>query len=152
MRSTKSILVTTVLALWVCLSASVQAETVENTWNQFDIIIPGSPDCGNENDFFRLEGMEHLKVSTLRNGMYAVNIVTIGTLTPLGSEEGFIFRQNINDVLPIFGENVVYNLGQRVRVITEGKEPNLLVNINFHVTDLGGEIKSWIDTERITCE
>ena len=84
--------------------------------------------------------------------MYAVNIVTMGTLTQLGSDEGFIFQQNINDVFPILGENVVINFGQQVRVITKGKDPNLLVNINFHVTDLGGEIKSWINTERITCE
>jgi hypothetical protein len=152
MNSPKSIFITAVLTLSVCLSTSIQAKTVENTWTPFDIIIPGSPDCGNENDFFRLEGMEHLKVSTLRNGMYAVNIVTMGTLTQLGSDEGFIFQQNINDVFPILGENVVINFGQQVRVITKGKDPNLLVNINFHVTDVGGEIKSWINTERISCE
>jgi hypothetical protein len=154
MNNFKITFAATVLAVSMGLPALVQAELLENSWTPIDALVPNNPDapCG-DTEFFRLEGMQHLKVSNLRRGGVAINVNLMGTLTPLGSEEeGAIFRQNIHDVLPIDGENFVGSLGDTIKIIAKGSDGNnYRSNFNLHVTRIGDEYKSYVSTDRVSC-
>ena len=152
MISFRNTLATTILAVSMGLSASVQAELLLNSWDPFYVIVEQNPDvaCGDADEFVA-EGMSHVKVSTLRNGNVALNVNAMGTFTAVGSEEGAIFRQNIRDVLPIDGENVVYNYGETIKIIGRPNGDNYRANINFHVAIIDGEWKSSIDIDKAEC-
>ena len=77
----KTTFATTALAISMGLTASVQAELLENSWTPIDLIVPNNPEapCGNA-EFFHLEGMVHQKISTLRNGNLAINTNVMGTV------------------------------------------------------------------------
>ena len=152
MTNFKIIFGATVLAVSMALPAAVQAELLKNSWDPIDVIVPSQGTCGNA-DFFHLEGVVHEKISTLRNGNWAVNVNVMGTFTPLTGqeEEGAIFRQNIHNVLPILGENLVHNVGDTIKIIGRPNGENYRANFNYHVTDLGGEIKSSFVIDKVSC-
>ena len=156
MISFKRVLVTSVLAASMALPLSAQAEVLVNEWTEFNTPpLPNKAGCG-DSTFFVVEGMSHTKISTLRNGNWAVNVNVMGTFTPLdgtNAGEPAIFRQNIKDVLPIYeGEdNAVYTFGEVTRVIGKGQAGNYRLNINSHVTNIDGEAKSYFEVERVSC-
>ena len=142
----KTILTAVTVMLSIGLSNLTQAELLQNSWAPFEIVVPNDPEapCG-EADAFVVEGFIHTKVSTLRKGGLAINVNAQGTLTPLGEivDDPAIFRQNVRDVLPIDGDNVVYNFGETIKVISK-VGPNYRLNSIFHVTLVGGEVKSYL--------
>ena len=146
-------LATAVLAVSMWLPISVQAEVVINRWDPVEAVIPGSPLCGNEHVFYLLEGMIHTKLATLRNGMFALNQHSLGTMTPLVSEEAeLVFSHTIHEVYPMTGENEVYSFVDTLKVIGKGRAPNLHVKIRNHVTAIDGEIKSFFDITDVSCQ
>jgi hypothetical protein len=152
MINSRTIFATAVLAASVGLPAAVQAEILVNSWEPFLAIVGQDPDapCGNA-EYFLVEGMSHVKISNLPNGATAYHVNAMGTFTPIGSEEGAIFRQNVSEVIPIFEKNVVYNAGETIKIIGRPNGNNYRSNINFHLTDVGGEIKSSVDIDRVSC-
>lgn len=152
MNSFGNTLATTVLTASVCLPTLVQAEILLNEWQPFSQVVGVNPDapCG-EADKFLFEGMSHVKISTLRNGGMATNVNSMGTFTALGSEEGAIFRQNFREVVPVLGENTVYNLGETIKIIGRPNGDNYRSNITVHVTVIGGEYKSYVEIDKAVC-
>ena len=149
----RTIIASAVIAVSMWLPASAKAEVLSNSWEQLDEIQSGTPECGLGDEYFRVEGMVHTKVSTLRNGMFAINSNAMGTVTPVvGDGEGAMFRTNVSNVYPMMGEREVYNYGESVKVITKGNAPNIRIKINFHVTAIDGEIKSYVDINDVSCE
>jgi hypothetical protein len=152
MKNSIAILVTAVMAVSMWLPLSAQAEVLFNDWTPVDDIVPGAPECSGDEEF-RVEGMAHTKVATLRNGNLAIHTNAMGTVTRLEPEEELgMFRQNVRNVYPVMGEKEVYSYGDSVRVITEGGVPNVRVNIRFHVTEIDGDLKSYIDVRDVSCE
>ena len=111
--------------------------------------------CGDAT-LFLLEGMFHRKVSTLRNGQFALHVNIMATFTPFdgpNAGEAAIFRESTNNVLPIWedGGDVVHSVGQTILVIGKGQAENYRLNYNYHVTYIDGEVKSYFETEKMTC-
>lgn len=155
MISSKDALTTIVMAILLVSPFSSVAAVVENVWEEIDTVIVNDQDCGDATAF-RLEGMLHRKVSTLRNGMYALHINAMGDFTPLDGEnagEPAIFRQNINNVLPIFeeGVNAVHTISETVKVIGHGQGHNFRLNFKGHVTFIDGEVKSFFESLKAVC-
>jgi hypothetical protein len=155
MISSRNTLATIFLAISLVFPFSALAAVVENVWEEIDELIENDSGCGDATAFL-LEGMVHRKLSTLRNGGLAVNVNVMGTFTPIDGSyagEAAILRQNIHDVLPIFeeGVNAVHTIGETTRVITKGQVENYRLNYNFHVTFIGGEVKSYFETEKVSC-
>jgi hypothetical protein len=155
MISSRNTLATIFLASSLVFPFSALAAVIVNDWTEFQQYIPNDTACGDATGFV-LEGMAHEKVSTLRNGQFAVNVNVMGTFTAVDGQyagEAAIFRQNINDVFPIWEEGVnrVWTIGETTKVITKGQVENYRLNYNFHVTFIDGEVKSFFETEKVTC-
>ena len=156
MITSRSILATAVLAASMGLSAVAQAELLENVWVPLGpLLIENDPDCGDATAFI-LEGMVHRKRSSLRNGDQAININVMGTFTPVdgpNAGESALFRQNVHDVLPQFQDldNAVYSVGDFIRVISPGRAENYKAHYSFHIVVLDGEVKSFFEIDKMTC-
>lgn len=157
MNNSRTIFATAALAISLGLPAAVQAELLQNTWTPLDTVIPNDPQnpCG-QATFFHLEGMVHTKVSTLRNGGAAWNINIMGTFTPLDGPnqgESSLFRENAHDVLPQFQDvdNAVWSVGDFIRIISPTNVANYKAHYNFHVVISEGEVKSYFETDKVTC-
>ncbi len=135
------------------LAGPVQAELLVNEWLPFEFVIPQNPEdpCADDPAFLA-QGMQHLKASSLRNGGAAVNFNALGTLTGLVTGEEWHWRHNFADVLPMDGENTVYNYQETLKIIGQSGAPSLFIKAKFHITMIGGEVKSYIDIEEITCK
>ena len=153
MRNFKINFATIVLVASMGLTAPVQAELLVNEWSPIEFVVTQHPDlsCG-EGEFFLIQGMRHFKVSTLKKGGVAINLNDVGTLTDLETGEEALWRFNIIDVLPIAGENVVYTYRENRKVIVRGPALSFFLMATFHVTDIGGEFKAYIDDVKITCK
>ena len=153
MRNFKINFATIVLVASMGLTAPVQAELLVNEWATFEFVVPQNPDtqCGEDSSFLA-QGMQHLKVSTLKNGMFAVNFNALGTFTGLNTGEEALWRHNINDVFPIDGENAVYTYRDTLKIIGRGGVASFFAKATFHVTEIGGEFKSYIDDVKIACK
>ena len=156
MISFRNTLATAFLAASIALPLSAQAALVENVWEPIDEPpIPNDQGCGDAT-FFLLEGMVHRKVSTLRNGQFAVNVNVMGTFTAMdGSNAGepAIFRQNVHNVLPIYedGGDIVHTVGETIKIIGKGQGLAFRLNYNYHFTYMDGEVKSYFETENVSC-
>ena len=53
--------------------------------------------------------------------------------------------------IPVDGENVVYTFQNTLKIIGQGGQNTYFAKTKFHVTVIGGEVKSYIDMEEITC-
>ena len=137
----------------VGLAAPVHAELVVNEWAPFEFVVPQNPEepCADDPAFLA-QGMQHLKVSTLRNGGFAVNFNALGTFTGLVTGQEWHWRDNIADVLPIDGENAVYTFHNTLKIIGQRGAPTYFAEVRFHVTEIGGELKSYIEVENISCD
>jgi hypothetical protein len=158
MINSRTIFATAGLVISMGLPAAVQAELIENVWEPLDVVVPNDPQnpCGAATAF-RIEGMIHRKISTLRNGGAAVNVNTMGTFTPLdGPNQGEAaqFRENFHDVLPQFQDldNGVSSVGDFIRVISPGTAENYKAHYNFHIVIMDGEVKSYFETYKVTCD
>jgi hypothetical protein len=155
MNSLRRVLVTFFLATSMALPLSAQAEIIEKVWEPILTPIPNDSGCGPATAFI-LEGMVHRKISNLRNGLFAFNGHIMATLTPVdGPDAGepALFRENTNEVIPIFEEGVdaIRTVAQTVKIIVKGRGLAYRLNYNFHVTYLEGEVKSFFETEKVTC-
>jgi hypothetical protein len=158
MMNLRPIIAITAVTASMWFSASVQAELIDNSWLPIDDVVPGNAECGDEGSLYRIEGMQHVKVSALRNGMLAINVNSMGTLTrfpPNGSEEEAIFRQNINNNYPMMaeypGDHDVYSYIDTVRVITKGGAPNVIIKARYHHAIVDGEFKSYVNIYEVSC-
>ena len=135
------------------MAAPTQAELLVNEWSPFEFVVlqdPNNP-CGDDPAFLA-QGMQHLKVSTLRRGGLAINFNALGTFTGLESGQEAHWRHNINDVFPNFGETEVYNYQESLKIIGQGGDPSYFAKIKFHITLIGGEVKSYVDSAKIECK
>ena len=148
-----NILCTTTFLIFAVIAAPVQAELLVNEWTPFEFVIPQDPDtqCADDPTFLA-QGMQHLKVSTLRRGELAINFTALGTITGLVTGEEAHWRHNITDVLPILGENEVYTYRDTLKIIGQGGGDSYFAMGTFHITNIGGEVKSYIDGVKITCK
>jgi len=135
------------------LAMPAQAELLVNEWSPFEFVVLQDPEqpCADDPAFLA-QGMQHLKVSTLRNGGVAINFNALGTFTGLVTGEEWKWRHNIADVLPIDGENAVYSYQDILKIIGQGGAPSFRAKFKLHVTEIGGEVKSYIEVEEITCK
>lgn len=140
------------LVAWVGLTAPAQAELLVNEWLPFEFVVLQDPDnpCADDPAFLA-QGMQHLKVSSLRQGGFAINFNALGTFTGLVTGEEWHWRHNIADVLPMDGENAVYSYHETLKIIGQGGTPTYFARTKFHVTVIGGELKSYIEVEDISC-
>ena len=154
MISSRNTLATIFTAIALVIPFPAFAAVVENVWEEIDLVILNDQNCGDAT-VFHLEGMTHRKISTLRNGQLAINVNLMGSLTPLdGANEGepAIFRQNVHNVLPVDqGDNFVWTVGEVIRVIGTGDAVKFRLNANFHVIVANGEVKSYLETEKVSC-
>ena len=157
MINSRRILTIAALFISMGLPAAVQAELLENSWTPLEAYIPNDPQnpCGLASGFF-LEAMVHRKESTLRNGISAININIMGSFTPVdGPNEGepAIFRENIHDVIPQYQDNLrgVRSVGDFIKIIGKGSAENYKAHYNFHIVASEGEVKSFFEIYKVTC-
>jgi len=135
------------------LATPAQAELLVNEWSPFEFPILQDPEAPCANDpVFLAQGMQHLKVSTLRNGGLAINFNALGTFTGLETGEEWHWRHNFADVLPIFGDNRVGTYQDTLKIIGQRGNPTYFAKVRVHVTEIGGEMKSYFEVEEITCK
>ncbi|MEP4147647.1 MAG: hypothetical protein ABJL54_10520 [Halioglobus sp.] len=157
MSISKTMYATCVLAVSMSLSTSIQAEIIQNTWDPIDEYIENDVGCGDATGFM-LEGMAHVKVSNLKKGGFAVNVNAKGSFTAIDGVyegQGAIFRQNINDVWPLYDEltgNDVYTYRESVRVIGKGQAGDYKLDINYHFVQRDGQVKSIVDDVKMSCK
>lgn len=147
-----NILCTTTFLIFAVIAAPVQAKLLDNSWYPFEFVLEEDPEnpCGDD-PFYLAQGMQHIKVSTLRRGGVAFSFNALGTFTGLVTGQEAHWRHNVTDVLPIDGENVVHTFRDNLKLIGQGGDPSYFATIKFHVTVIGGEVKSYIDSAEIKC-
>jgi len=152
MRKFKISLAIVMLVASMGLAAPASAELLVNEWSPFEFLVPQDPDnpCSDDPAFLA-QGMQHVKVSTLPQGGLAINFNALGTFTGLVSGNEWLWRHNWADVLPMDGENAVYNYQETLKIIGQGGAPTYFAKFKFHVAVIGGEVKSYIEVEDITC-
>jgi hypothetical protein len=133
----------------VVSSAPAQAEVIQQGWFPFEFVTTDDFDCSGEDGL--AQGMFHSTITTMPRGQFNVHLNARGTWT--GLETGFEAKwlDNINDVLPISGENIVHTFQQRLRILSQGPGNDFFLSYRFHVTVIGGEVTAYVDSFTIEC-
>ena len=142
---------TTIMAcavVFIVTAAPANAEIIDQDWSPFEFIVTDDFDCAGEDGL--LQGMAHTTVATMPQGGLSIHFNARGTFTGLDTGTEWKWLDNINDVLPIEGENVVYTFQQRLRVIG-GPRADFFLKDKFHVTVIGGEVTAYVDSITVEC-
>jgi len=141
-----------VLVASMGLSAPAQAELLDNNWYPFEFVLEQDPEhpCADD-QYYLAQGMQHVNAASLRKGGVVFHFNALGTFTGLESGLEAHWRHNFTEVLPIQGETTVYSLQETLKIIGQGDVPSYFAKIKFHVTDIGGELRAYIDSGKIGC-
>jgi hypothetical protein len=135
--------------MFVVTAGPANAEVIVNDWFPFEFVVIDGGDCAGEDGV--AQGIVHQTVTTMPQGNFNVHINARGTWTGIETGNEGKWLDNINDVLPILGENVVYTFQQRLRILGQGPGGDFFLRYKFHVTEIGGEITSYIDSLTTEC-
>ena len=138
----------TCAVIFIVTAAPANAEVIVQDWSPFEFIVTDDSDCAGEDGL--AQGMVHTTVATMPQGGFSVHLNARGTWTGLETGNEAKWLDNINDVLPIQGENVVYTFQQRLRILG-GPGGAFFLRYKFHIVDIGGEVRSYIDSLTIEC-
>jgi hypothetical protein len=146
----KIIYVVVACALMFIVTASpVSAKVVVQDWSPFEMVTTDDFDCAGEDGL--AQGMRHLTVATMPRGGFSFHLNARGTWTGLQSGNEVKWLDNINDVLPIDGENFVLTQQQRLRLLGQGPGNDFFLKYKFHVTVIGGEVTAYVDSFTTEC-
>ena len=135
--------------MFVVTAAPANAEVFIQDWFPFEMVVTDDGDCAGEDGL--AQGMVHYTVGTMPRGQFNVHINARGTWTGLETGLEAKWLDNINDVLPIDGENFVYTYQQRLRLLGQGPGNDFFLRYRFHVTVIGGEVTAYVDSLTIEC-
>lgn len=135
--------------MFVLTPAPAQGEVLDQGRYPFEFVVIDELNCAGEDGL--AQGIYHQIVTTMPRGNLNIHISAQGTWTGLESGNELMWLDNINDVFPVSGENVVYNFVQRLRILTEGPGNDFFLRYNFHITIVGGEVTSYIDSFTTEC-
>jgi len=142
---------TTIMAcavVFIVTAAPANAEIIVQDWSPFEFIVTDDSDCAGEDGL--AQGMAHTTIATMPRGGLNVHFNARGTFTGLDTGNEAKWLDNISDVLPILGENFVYTYQQSLRIIG-GPGGAFFLTYKFHVVEIGGEVRSYIDSLTIKC-
>ena len=142
---------TTIMAcavVFIVTAAPANAEVIIQDRSPFEFPVTDDADCAGEDGI--AQGMAHWTVATTPRGGLNVHLNARGTCIGVETGSEAKWLDNINDVLPILGENFVYNFQQSLRIIG-GPRGSFFLRYKFHVTDIGGEVRAYIDSLSIEC-
>jgi hypothetical protein len=117
--------------------------------SHFESVIIDSSGCAGEDGL--AQGMVHVTVANMPGRGVSEHINAQGTWIGLETGNEAKWLDNINDVLPITGENVVYTFQRRLRILGQGPGGDFFLRYKFHVTDIGGEVTAYFDSATTEC-
>ena len=135
--------------MFIFAPATAKAEIIVQSWNPFEMVVTDDLDCAGEDGL--AQGMIHTTVSTMPRGQFNVHINARGTWTGFNTGNEFKWLDNINDVLPIDGENFVWTIQQRLRILRKGPGNDFFLKYRFHMTVIGGELTAYVDSFSFKC-
>ena len=135
--------------MFIVAPATAKAEIIEQSWNSFEFVVTDDFGCSGEDGL--AQGMVHTTVSTMPQGQFNAHLNARGTVTGLNTGNEFTWMDNINNVLPIDGENFVWTIQQRLRLLGQGPGNDFFLSYRFHVTVIGGELTAYVDSFTIEC-
>jgi hypothetical protein len=135
--------------MFIVTASPVSAEVVFQDWSPFEFVQTDDFDCAGEDGL--AQGMVHTTIATMPQGGVSFHLNAHGTWTGFGTGNEFKWLYNYNDVLPINGENVVWTIQQRVRVLGQGPGNDLFVKYKFHRTVIGGEVTVYVESLTFEC-
>ena len=133
----------------VVTAAPAKAEVIRQEWSPFEMVVTDDFDCAGENGL--AQGMVHWTVTTMPRGQFNVHLNARGTWTGLVTGIEAKWLDNVNDVLPIDGENFVWTIQQRLRLLGQGPGNDFFLSYRFHVTVIGGELTAYVDSFSFKC-
>ena len=135
--------------MFIVAPAPAKAEIIVQNWQPFEFPVTDDFDCAGEDGL--AQGMVHTTVSTMPQGQFNIHINARGTFTGLDTGNEWKWLDNINDVLPINGENFVWTIQQRLRLLGQGPGNDFFLKLKFHVTVIGGEVTAYVDSFTVEC-
>ena len=142
---------TTIMAcavVFIVTASPANAEVIFQDWSPFEFYVTDDADCAGEDGI--AQGMVHSTIATTPRGGLNLHFNARGTFIGVETGSEAKWLDNINDVLPILGENFVYNFQQSLRILG-GPRGSFFLKYQFHVTDTGGEVRAYIDSLTIEC-
>jgi hypothetical protein len=135
--------------MFIVTAAPAKAEIIKQSWESFEFVQTDDFDCAGEDGL--AQGMVHTTIANMPQGGLSIHALQRGTWTGFDTGNEFKWLHNYTDVLPINGENVVWTIQQRVRVLGQGPGNDLFVKWKYHVTDIGGEVTVYVDSLTFEC-
>jgi hypothetical protein len=135
--------------MFIVAPAPAKAEIIFQDWSPFEFVQPDDFGCAGEDGL--AQGMAHTTIATMPQGGVSFHYNARGTWTGLDTGNEWKWLHNFNDVLPIDGENVVWTIQQRVRVLGQGPGNDLFLRYKFHITDIGGEVTAYFESLTTEC-
>jgi len=135
--------------MFIVTAAPAKAEIIDQFWGPFEFPTTDDFDCAGEDGF--AQGMVHVTVANMPQGGVSFHLEARGTWTGIATGNEGKWLDNINDVLPIDGENFVQTFQQRVRILGKGRGNDFFLKYKFHVTVIGGEVTAYVDSLTTEC-
>jgi hypothetical protein len=135
--------------MFIVAPATAKAEIIEQSWNPFEFVATDDFGCAGEDGL--VQGMVHTTVATMPQGRFNVHFNARGTWTGIVTGGEWKWLDNINDVLPIDGENFVWTIQQRLRLLGQGPGNDFFLSYRFHLTAIGGELTAYVDSFSVEC-
>lgn len=134
--------------VFIVTASPANAGVIVQDWSPFEFIVPDDSDCSGQPGL--AQGMVHTTVATMPRGGFNIHVNARGTWTGLDTGVEAKWLDNISDVLPILGENFVYTYQQSLRILG-GPGGSFFLRYKFHLVEIGGEVRSYIDSLTIEC-
>ena len=144
----KKLFATAVLLSLALIMSPAQAELLQQDWFPIERVVIDNG-CTGEDGLS--QGMYHLTVTTMPQGNLNIHINARGTWTGFVTGAEAKWLENVNDVLPILGENVVYTYQRRFRVLGQGPKNDFFLKHKLHVTMIGDEVTVYFDSFTTDC-
>jgi hypothetical protein len=135
--------------VFVLTAAPAAAELVFQEWEPFEPVVTDDSGCAGEDGM--AQSMVHTTVTTMPRGNLNTHINARGTWTGISTGNEAAWLDIINDVLAMLGENLVWTIQQRLRILTQGPGNDFFLRYRFHVTVVGGEVTAYIDSLTTEC-
>ena len=135
--------------MFIVAPAPAKAEIIFQDWSPCEFVQPDVFGCAGEDGL--AQGMVHTTIATMPQGGFSIHLNAHGTWTGFDTGNEWKWLENYNDVLPIRGENEVWTIQQRVRVLGQGPGNDLFLKYKFHITVIGGELTAYVDSLSVEC-
>jgi hypothetical protein len=145
----KNILATIVLIAAIGLTAPVQAKVLAQYWTPDEFFAIDETNCAGEDGYVQL--MSHVTVVDMPQGALGIHVNRRGTWTGLVTGTESKWLDNLVNVLPILGEGFVHTQIFTIRIVGQ-RGNNFYLRAKQHITIMGGEIITNIDSQTIDCK